>query len=131
MQGEVGGAANHAMVMRHRIGGPLYLGVVVGKRAEFFKGPAGAIERLRPLLPCPGPRGAECHLHPAVGDDLPIPRGLDGQEDHARELLHDLGLHAVGLRRGHAREGLHAQRHVAEVMLVVIDVLGDLQVALA
>ncbi len=54
-----------------------------------------------------------------------------GQEDHVLVLIDDGRLDAVGLRGGHAAEGLERQDHVAPVLVGVVDVLGDLEVAFA
>ena len=74
---------------------------------------------------------AERHLHAAVGVDLALAGGLDRQEDHVLELVDHGRLHAVGLRGGHAAERLQRQHHVAQVLVRVVDVLGDFEVALA
>jgi hypothetical protein len=61
----------------------------------------------------------------------PSPRGLDRQEDHVLVAVDDGRLGAVGLGAGHAAERLEAQDHVRVVLVRVVDVLGDLEVALA
>ena len=71
------------------------------------------------------------HLHAAVGVDLALARGFDGQENHVLEFVDDRRLDAVGLRGRHASERLQRQHHVAQFVHGVIDVLADFEMSLS
>ena len=64
-----------------------------------------------------------------MGVDLALARSFNRQKDHLRKAIDHGRLHAVGLRGGHAAEGLERQHHVAESIGGVVDIFADFEMA--
>ncbi len=63
--------------------------------------------------------------------NLALAGGFYGEVDHVLVVGDYGGLGAVGLGGGHAAEGLQRQDHVGQVLVGVVDILGDFEVAFA
>ena len=131
MQNEISCDAGYAGAMRDSVKRPAQLGVPVDEGSNILNLLARACKRFLKFRLCFRLCFAQSHLDTAVRINFPLSRCFDGEKDHVFEPAGDGRLDPIRLGGRQTAEGFQAQYHVAEFVLVIVDIFAHFQVSLS